>query len=31
MVLVTENARDFRRIGKYVQCEHVAPWPEASE
>jgi predicted nucleic acid-binding protein len=31
VVLVTENGRDFERIGRYVQFEYVEPWPEASE
>jgi predicted nucleic acid-binding protein len=27
-VLVTENDRDFQRIGRYVPFEYVRPWPD---
>lgn len=31
VVLVTDNGRDIRRIGKYVQFDCVERWPEAAE
>lgn len=30
-VLVTENARDFARIRRFISFEYVKPWPPASD